>query len=129
MQSIKKLLKLFPIGPLGLIALPSSNTLGSKVNDYLVSWRDLRESEHKETTTLWLPERHLQIKCLLPRFGTGEAKGQIKESVRGYDLYLLVDVIVQFNLTVCGHKTTCHQMIISGLKRIVLAVVRQEELL
>ncbi len=106
MPKHEKLLETIPIGPLGIIALESSGTLGKKVNDYLVDWRDLRESEHKETIafTGYQRDNYLLTACC-PRFGTGEAKGQIKESVRGYDLYLLVDV-TNYSLTysVCGHK-------------------------
>ena len=44
------------------------------------------------------------LSCNCPRFGTGEGKGQIMESVRGCDLYLLCDV-TNYSLTysVCGH--------------------------
>ena len=49
MPKHEKLLETIPMGPLGLIALESCNILGNKVNDYLVSWRDERENEHKET--------------------------------------------------------------------------------
>ena len=106
MPKHKKIVETIPIGPLGLIALESSNTLGNKVNDYLVSWRDLRESEHKETIAFNGYQRDTyKLNACCPRFGTGEAKGQIKESVRGYDLYLLVDVTnYSLTYTVCGHK-------------------------
>lgn len=114
-----------PIGPLGIIALASSNTLGNKVNDYLVSWRDLRENEHKETIAFngYQKDTFLLNACC-PRFGTGEAKGQIKESVRGYDLYLLVDVTnYSLTYTVCGQKNHMspddHYQ---DLKRIIAAV-------
>lgn len=114
-----------PVGPLGLIALESSKNLGAKVNDYLVSWRKERESEHKETIMFsgYQKDTFLLNACC-PRFGTGEAKGVIKESVRGYDLYLLVDVTnYSLTYTVCGHPNHMspddHYQ---DLKRIIAAV-------
>lgn len=114
-----------PIGALGIIALESSKTLGSKVNDYLVSWRNKRESEHKETIMFSGYQRDtFLLNACCPRFGTGEAKGMIKESVRGYDLYLLVDVTnYSLTYTVCGH--TNHMSPddhYQDLKRIIAAV-------
>jgi len=45
----EKTIETIPVGPLGLIPLKSCKELGDKVNDYLVSWRQERESEHKST--------------------------------------------------------------------------------
>ena len=82
-----------PVGTLGIVALESSRTLGQKVNDYIVQWRREREHEHASTIAFTGYEReNYLIKAQCPRFGTGEAKAIIKESVRGDDLYLLVDV-------------------------------------
>jgi ribose-phosphate pyrophosphokinase len=125
MPKNEKTVETIPIGPLGIIALESSNTLGNKVNDYLVYWRDLRESEHKGTIAFngYQRDTYLLNACC-PRFGTGEAKGQIKESVRGNDLYLLVDVTnYSLTYTVCGHDNHMspddHYQ---DLKRIIAAV-------
>lgn len=88
-----------PVGTLGIVALESSKTLGNKVNDYIVAWRNLRDSEHKSTIAFSGYQREsylLNASC--PRFGSGEAKGMIRESVRGDDLYILVDV--------CNHDLT-----------------------
>lgn len=105
MSNNEKIVETIPVGALGIIALQSSSTLGQKVNDYLVQWRNARESEHKGTIAFYGYQRdsYLLTACC-PRFGTGEAKGSIKESVRGVDLYLLVDV-TNYSLTysVCGH--------------------------
>jgi ribose-phosphate pyrophosphokinase len=105
MSKDEKIVETIPVGPLGIIALESSRTLGKKVNNYLVEWRNKRESEHKGTIAFagYQRDSYLLNACC-PRFGTGEAKGQIKESVRGNDLYLLVDV-TNYNLTytVSGH--------------------------
>ena len=81
-----------PVGPLGLIPLKGMEEFTKKVNNYLVEWRKERESEHKGTLLFSEYEKdNYIIKSSISRFGSGEAKGTI-ESVRGDDLYLLVDV-------------------------------------
>ena len=59
---------------------------------YLVDWRRERESEHKSTMLLPVIREILILSMHLPRFGSGEGKGIIEESVRGDDLYIMVDV-------------------------------------
>ena len=82
-----------PVGPLGLIPLKGMEEFTKKVNNYLVEWRKERESEHKDTLLFSEYEKDSYIiKSSISRFGSGEAKGTIEESVRGDDLYLLVDV-------------------------------------
>ena len=82
-----------PFGTLGLIPLESCSTLGKKVNDYLVQWRNERDSIHASTIHFsdYSKDNYI-VRAKNPRFGSGEAKGVIEESVRGYDLYLMVDV-------------------------------------
>ncbi|WP_178625521.1 ribose-phosphate diphosphokinase [Frisingicoccus sp.] len=94
-----------PVGQLGIIPLQSSWDLGKKVNDYIVSWRNDRESAN---STNILFENYKQdtyiIDAKCSRFGSGEAKGTINESIRGKDLYLIVDV-TNYNIEykLCGH--------------------------
>ena len=106
MSTQNEFLETIPVGKLGLIALKSSEELGKKVNDYLVSWRGLRDNEHTSTLAFSGYQRDtFLIKSTCPRFGTGEGKGVINESVRGYDLYILVDVTnYSLEYTVRGHK-------------------------
>ena len=86
-------LNTIPVGSLGLIPLESCKELGAKINDYLVKWRREREHQHKDSLPFDGYERDCYIlSSRTPRFGTGEAKGVIDESIRGYDLYFLVDV-------------------------------------
>ena len=88
-----------PVGTLGIIALESSKEMGQKVDEYITEWRAKRENEHKSTIAFAGYQRDSYlIKSSCPRFGSGEAKGIIKESVRGSDLYLLVDI--------CNHSLT-----------------------
>ena len=82
-----------PYGPLGIIAMQGMETLGSNVNNYLLRWHELQDLQDEELYTL--PGRGREdflIESCCPRFGTGEGKGVLKESVRGYDIYILVDV-------------------------------------
>ncbi|MDD7770970.1 ribose-phosphate pyrophosphokinase [Suipraeoptans intestinalis] len=82
-----------PTGALGIIALDSCKDLGKKVNDYLVKWRKEDGPAHKDDIVFHGYERDtFLLNTKVPRFGSGEAKGIVNESVRGMDLYLMVDV-------------------------------------
>lgn len=82
-----------PVGPLGLVPLRSMDEFTKKVDAYLVEWRRERENEHKSSLMFSEYEKDSYIiNSTVSRFGSGEAKGTIEESVRGDDLYLLVDV-------------------------------------
>lgn len=86
-------LETIPVGPLRIIPLESCSQLGEKINQYLVEWRRERKSEHKSTIAFEGYERDSYIvDAKVPRFGSGEAKGIINESVRGDDIFILVDV-------------------------------------
>ena len=106
MAEEKRNLETIPAGSLGIITLPGCQTLGEQIDHYLVKWRRERESEHKNSLAFAGYQRDSYLlKSKVPRFGTGEAKGVILESVRGMDLYILVDV-VNHSLTysLCGHE-------------------------
>ena len=118
-------LETIPVGSLGIIPLEGCKSLGEKVDHYLVKWRTIRESEHKESLAFAGYQRaSYLLKAKVPRFGSGEAKGIILESVRGTDLYLLVDV-ANYSLTysLCGRENHMspddHYQ---DLKRIIAAV-------
>ena len=82
-----------PVGPLGIIAMPGCEEMGKKLDFYLTKWRKERENEHKETLNFRGYDREsFLIDVYCPRFGSGEAKGTIKRSVRGLDLYIISDV-------------------------------------
>ena len=118
-------LETIPVGSLGIIALKGCQELGEKVDQYLVDWRTERENEHKDSLAFKGYQRSSYLlQAKVPRFGSGEAKGVIFESVRGNDLYLLVDV-ANYSLTysLCGHENHMspddHYQ---DLKRIIAAV-------
>ena len=125
MPNDERIIETMPDGALGLIPLKSCEELGAKVDQYLVGWREKREHAHKNEAAFKGYHRDSYIiSTSVPRFGTGEAKGVIKESVRGYDLYLMVDV-TNYSLTysVSGHENHMspddHY---ADLKRIIAAV-------
>lgn len=121
----KRNLETIPVGSLGIIALEGCKVLGDKVDKYLVKWRTEREHEHRDSLAFAGYQRDSYLlSTKVPRFGSGEAKGMILESVRGCDLYLLVDVC-NYSLTysLCGHENHMspddHYQ---DLKRIIAAV-------
>ena len=69
------------VAPLGLIAIPGSEELGKKVNDYLVAWS--QEAGYDYDNFL------IENEC--PRFSSGDGKGLIKNTVRGYDVFIIAD--------------------------------------
>ncbi len=97
MQSMKhqevRNLESIPVGSLGLVALPGYREMVEKVDEYLIRWRTERENEHKNSLAFagYIRPSYI-VGSEVPRFGTGEGKGVLKDSVRGMDLYFLVDV-------------------------------------
>ena len=83
----------YPVGPLGLIAMPGTEEMGQKVNSWLKKWQDHTEESMPGdmSTTPGAERQDFLIDVSLPRFGNGEGKGMIKESIRGYDMYILCD--------------------------------------
>jgi len=104
MKRHDKLAETMPVGTLGILALESSHDMGQRVNDYIVSWRHERAKKHTAASSFAGYDRDsFIIDSACPRFGSGEAKGIIRQSVRGDDLYLLVDVCnYSLTYTVCG---------------------------
>lgn len=85
--------KTLPVGRLGLIPLISCQEFGDEVNAWLVQWRNKRAHSEIDSFAFEGYQRDsYKIKVDTPRFGTGEGKGTILESVRGDDIYILVDV-------------------------------------
>ena len=82
-----------PVGPLGIIPLKSCVEMGNKIDYYITTWRKNRESELKGTIAFSGYEKDtFLVGADTPRFGSGESKGLIKETIRGKDIFLLVDV-------------------------------------
>ena len=93
-QHDKRHLDTMPAGSLGIIPVTGCEEMASEIDYYLTRWRAERESEHKDSLAYVGYNRPSYIiECNLPRFGTGEGKGVLAQSVRGMDLYLLADVV------------------------------------
>lgn len=114
-----------PVGSLGIIALDGCQDMGKQVDDYLVQWRKEDTNERKNDILYNGYEKDTYlIDAKVPRFGSGEAKGIIAESVRGKDLYLMVDVL-NYSLTYSLTGNTNHMSPddhFQNLKRIIAAV-------
>lgn len=82
-----------PVGMLSLVGMKGCEEITTKVNNYLVEWRSQRHGEMmNDADFIGYCRDNYQLKADCPRFGTGEAKGTLKESVRGHDIYILSDV-------------------------------------
>ena len=81
-----------PYGPLGIIAMPGCEAFADKVDKYLVQWRKNQALEHQGSIAFYGYQRETyKINISNPRFGSGESKAVINETVRGYDLYIVTD--------------------------------------
>lgn len=114
-----------PVGPLGIICLKGCEDMAKQVDFYLSSWRKGRDSIHKGSLTLAGYERDSYlISASTPRFGSGEAKGLINESVRGKDIFLLVDVCnnsIQYKMSGFTNRMSPDDHF-QDLKRIIAAI-------
>ena len=121
----ERTLENIPVGSLGMIPIDGCQELGDKVNDYLVKWRKESISKTKDDVVFhdYQKETYI-IDAKVPRFGSGEAKGIINESVRGKDIYLMVDVC-NYSLTYSLSGHTNHispDDHFQNLKRVIAAI-------
>jgi ribose-phosphate pyrophosphokinase len=114
-----------PIAPLGIIPMESIAGVGQKVDQYLSQWRNERSSDHlDDITKLSYHSGSYIVAAKVPRFGSGEAKGEIHQSVRGLDVYIMTDV-TNYSLTykLCGnvnhYSPDDHY---ADLKRVIAAI-------
>ena len=88
-----------PYGKFGIIAMRGTETIAKKIDQYIVKWRE-ENTDFVETNSIniegYVKDSYL-IDYTAPRFGTGEAKAVINETVRGSDIFILCDV---FNYSV-----------------------------
>nr|WP_288556128.1 ribose-phosphate pyrophosphokinase [uncultured Mediterraneibacter sp.] len=105
MTNIELLEKTLPVAPLKIAALESCRELGQKVDDYIVSFRKDTSNDLTSSARYMNYQKDSYLtECSCPRFGSGEAKGILGESIRGTDLYLMVDVCnYSLTYTVNGH--------------------------
>ena len=113
-----------PYGTLGIVPLKSCSKMGEKVDDYLVQWREQREHENQSNLAFSGYKRYSYVlSASTPRFCSGEGKGVLNDSIRGYDLYIMVDVCnYSIEYSLCG--TTNHMSPddhYADLKRVIAA--------
>ena len=114
-----------PVGALGIISLTGCEEMGKRVNDYIVKWRKEDGHVFKDDVVFTGYEKdNYLILASTPRFGSGEAKGVLTESIRGKDIYLMVDVC-NYSLTYSLNGRTNHMSPddhFQNLKRIIAAI-------
>lgn len=121
----ERTLENMPVGPLGFIPVSGCEELGKKVDNYLVQWRKENTGNLKDDAVFidYLKDTYI-VDAKVPRFGSGEAKGIINESIRGKDVYIMVDVC-NYSLT---YKMSGHINRMSpddhfqNLKRVIAAI-------
>ena len=103
--NVELLEKTLPVAPLKIAAMESCRELGRKVNDYIVSFRQNTINEVSESSLyVNYKSNNYLVDCQCPRFGTGEAKGILRETIRGTDLFIMTDVCnYSLTYTVNGH--------------------------
>lgn len=99
MPNLQTLENALPVAPLKLVVMDSAKTMGDEINRYLVEFRKSIKNNLGNNPVFdgYIEDSYL-VEASCPRFGTGEAKGVFNESVRGKDLFILVDV--------CNHSIT-----------------------
>lgn len=99
MPNVRELENALPVAPLKVLAMESAETIGRRVNNYLVEFRkNMKNTKHDDPAFQGYIENSYLVDASSPRFGSGEGKGIIRESVRGKDLFIIVDV--------CNHSLT-----------------------
>ncbi|MCI8434008.1 MAG: ribose-phosphate pyrophosphokinase [Lachnospiraceae bacterium] len=100
MPNLRELENAMPVAPLKLIALPSAEKMARRINNHLVEFRKSIHNDKVKNDPAFqgYSEKDYLVPVAAPRFGTGEAKAIFSESIRGKDLFLLVDV--------CNHSIT-----------------------
>ena len=99
MPNVRELENALPVAPLKVLAMESAETIGRRVNNYLVEFRkNMKNTRHDDPAFQGYIENSYLVDASSPRFGRGEGQGIIRESVRGKDLFIIVDV--------CNHSLT-----------------------
>ncbi len=94
MPNLQELENAMPVAPLKIVALPSAIQISRRINDYMVEFRkNIHNDKVKKDPAFhgYIEDNYL-LEVNLPRFGSGEAKAILSESIRGKDVFILVDV-------------------------------------
>ena len=87
------IIKEMPVGNLCLMPLGGTEEITKKIDEYIIEWRKKKVefSNNKIMPSEYIKDSFI-IKPTIDRFGTGEAKGSITSTVRGYDIFIIIDV-------------------------------------
>ena len=125
LRRTERTLENLPVGPLGFIPITGCEELGKNVDEYLVKWRkESVNTDEEDAVFLEYSKDSFIVDAKVPRFGSGEAKGIINESVRGKDVYVMVDVC-NYSLTysLSGHTNRMSpDDHFQNLKRVIAAI-------
>lgn len=125
MPNLHELENAMPVAPLKIIALESAEMLGRHVNEYMVEFRKSVHNVHKgDPALLGYVETNYLLDACTPRFGSGEGKALVKESVRGKDIFIIVDV-TNHSVTYSMNGYTNHKSPddhYQDLKRVIAAI-------
>ena len=125
LRRTNRTLENIPVGPIGFIPVEGCKEMGKRVDDYLVKWRKeaLAETEALSVFDDYAKDSFI-VDAKVPRFGSGEAKGIINESVRGKDIFIMVDVC-NYSLTYSLSGNVNHMSPddhFQNLKRVIAAI-------
>lgn len=99
MPNLHELEAAIPVAPLKIVATESAARLADCINKYLIEFRKtVNNPAKKDPAFQGYVENNYLANVSCPRFGTGEGKGVFYESIRGKDVFFLVDV--------CNHSIT-----------------------
>ncbi len=80
----------YPFGKLSIVAMKGCEEIADRIDYYLKEWRkDSNGVIYSEDSVL---KETFILDAVCPRFGSGEAKGVINETVRGHDIFIISDV-------------------------------------
>ncbi len=100
MANLQEIENSMPVAPLKILPLASMSEMGKRIDNYMVKFRNFINNDLVKSDPAfhgYLEDSYLvDVEC--PRFGTGEGKAVFHESIRGKDLFILVDV--------CNHSIT-----------------------
>ncbi len=100
MPDLQKIENVMPVAPLKIVAMPSAESMGRRINDFMVEFRRSVHNDKVKNDPAFhgYIENNYLLDVNIPRFGSGEGKATINETIRGKDVFILTDV--------CNHSIT-----------------------
>lgn len=130
MSSEKNIYSIANSRQLGIIVHPSCEALGDMIDKYIVQWRKDRAAQNPDDAYLQeMVKDSFIVRSKCSRFGTGEAKALIQDTVRGADIYIIADVLNHsLEYTVSGYVNHMSpDDIYADIKRLIMAMAGKPE--